>query len=126
LPGGVKRNHNEIKDDGGFEPKKLNQSNLTKIIRDHKSSIDCLPGKFKNVEQQTKTRPISAYKFVNNDIFNINPLQNDFREIKARKKLIINYDSQCMRNDSAMKGKRKKLDVIRSVLKSQKNICFDI
>jgi alpha-N-acetylglucosamine transferase len=122
LPGGVKRDHNEIKDDGSFEPKKLNQSNLTKIIKDHKSSIDCLPGLFKNVEQQTKTRPIFACKFINNDIFNINPLQNDFKEIKARKKLRIDNDAQFMGNDSAVKGKRKKLDIIRSFFKSQKNI----
>ncbi len=62
LPGGVKRMESEIKDDEKRGFKKLNHSNCSKLIKDFKSSIDCLPGKMISDVDKPKTRLCSAMK----------------------------------------------------------------
>lgn len=119
MPGGVKRSENEVKDDGSFSPKKLNQSDFTKLIKDHKSNIDCLPGKLKNDEQYIKTRAVSSCKYVTNDVFNKKPPKINLKENKIQKKHIIDPDLTAKSNNFGPKGKSRRPDYIRNAMESQ-------
>jgi len=82
LPGGIKRNVKEIKDDEKSGIKKLNHSNYSKLIKDFKSNIECLPGKMVHGKDYEKNRVCSAKRFETNDIFNKNN-----NESKVQKKI---------------------------------------
>ena len=86
LPGGVKRNLNEINDDKRhYEKRPLIRwdkptSYSTKIFKDYKSNVACLPGSGTiNVPDKEQRRPISTRRFQTNDIFNteVSERQND-------------------------------------------------
>lgn len=118
----MKRSESEVKDDGNFSPKKLNQSGFFKLANDHKSKIDCLPCKYKNEEECKKSRLISARKFETNDVFNLKPVKKGLKENKILKTSKIKIDVIPRSNDFPSKGKSKKPDYIRNVMKSQINI----
>ena len=76
LPGGIKRNACEIKDN--YNPLRTNyctsESFSTKLYRDYNSNISCLPGRNKN-EQRGENPTLVAQnmrKYMSNDIFNVN------------------------------------------------------
>ena len=78
LPGGVKRNANDINDDGDVSKiKAINKwdkpSYNTKVCKDYKSNVECLPGTgtVVVVDRDTKRRTISNKKYDCNDIFNV-------------------------------------------------------
>ena len=78
LPGGVKRNANDINDEGDVSKiKAINKwdkpSYNTKVCKDYKSNVECLPGTgtVVVVDRDTKRRTISHKKYDCNDIFNV-------------------------------------------------------
>jgi hypothetical protein len=71
LPGGVKRSHCEINDDSKFASGKVNQSYSTKLHRDYKSNISCLPGSMINGYNE-RQKHVNIKKYQTNDIFNTN------------------------------------------------------
>jgi hypothetical protein len=73
LPGGVKRHDVDIRDDTrSLHPPRINtQSYSTKILRDYKSNISCLPGSQLNVAN-TERPLVRQQKNQSSDIFNIN------------------------------------------------------
>lgn len=75
LPGGVKRQEFEIRDDSKPITSKNYQSYSTKLNRDYNSNIACLPGSM--VKRQVEERPnLKIRKFQNSDIFNTNTNYN--------------------------------------------------
>jgi hypothetical protein len=119
LPGGVKRSENDVKDDGNFSPKKLNQSGLYKLAKDHTSNIDCLPGKYKNEEEFKKTRSMSTRKYETNDIFNMKQVKKELKQNKNPNKYKVKIDVVPRSNDFPWKGKSRNPDYIRNVMESQ-------
>ena len=81
LPGGVKRNASDINDDGDVSKiKAINKwdkpSYNTKVCKDYKSNVECLPGTGTIMvgidrDNNTKRRTISNKKYDCNDIFNV-------------------------------------------------------
>ena len=80
LPGGVKRNASDINDDGDVSKmKSINKwdkpSYNTKVCKDYKSNVECLPGTgtlmVGNRDSNAKRRTISNKKYDCNDIFNV-------------------------------------------------------
>lgn len=49
--------------------KRGNYSFFSKVSRDYKSNIECLPGYMKNEANDQKTRRVPKQKFISNDIF---------------------------------------------------------
>ena len=78
LPGGVKRHDVDIRDDTrSLHPPRVNtQSYSTKILRDYKSNISCLPGSQINVANSERTL-VRQQKNQSSDIFNINSNNNN-------------------------------------------------
>lgn len=74
LPGGVKRNKDDIRDDRINAPQKNISTYSVKLSRDYKSNISCLPGNLVNKENEKHT--IKERKFQSSDIFNQNPITN--------------------------------------------------
>lgn len=72
MPGGVKRDFNDISDDHKYINRSGNRSFCAKVFKDYKSNISCLPGALINDEKKEKTRLVLQKKFENNQIFNLN------------------------------------------------------
>ncbi len=81
----MKRNDNEINDDGKPKIGKNNESYNTKIFRDYNSNVSCLPGSMVK-QPQINDIPISnkARKNQTSDIFNTNPAINSFKTANKR------------------------------------------
>lgn len=93
LPGGVKRNLNDINDDKQRIDNRpcirwdKPTSYTTKIFNDYKSSVVCLPGSGTvSVPEKQPTKPISTRRFQTNDIFNTAESNNrTFRAFSGKK-----------------------------------------
>ena len=79
LPGGVKRNVKDINDDGDISKlRAINKwdkpSYNTKVCKDYKSNVECLPGTGTVVvmNRDAKRRTISHKRYDCSDIFNVN------------------------------------------------------
>jgi len=118
LPGGVKRKENEIKDDEKLGFKKLNYANCSKLIKDFKSSIDCLPGKMINEAENKKIRVFSAIKYETNDIFN-KKLTNNLVKKKNSIRIRNNLESSQIVNKFVENSKSKRPENIKNVFASQ-------
>jgi hypothetical protein len=77
LPGGVKRNINDINDDGDIKNMRSLQkwdkpSHNTKIYKDYKSNVACLPGTgtITVLDKPVTKRAINQRRYDSNDIFN--------------------------------------------------------
>lgn len=75
MPGGIKRNDTEIRDNGVRPLTRNNTSYSTKLNRDYNSNITCLPGSMVRpiVEEKVNLKP---RKNQSSDIFNLNPQNN--------------------------------------------------
>jgi hypothetical protein len=94
----VKRDSNDIKDDQIYLNKSGNKSFCAKVIRNYKSNVSCLPGKFINDEKKLKTRLVLPKKFETNKIFDVLEkekcaLNNSFTYAKSARKpdQVLNY-----------------------------------
>ena len=123
LPGGVKRKENEIKDDENLGFKKFNYANCSKLIKDFKSSIHCLPGKMMNDAEKQKTRVCSAVKYETNDIFN-NKLQNNLVEKKNSVRIRSNLESSKNVKKFVENTKSKRPENIKNMFKSQIDLSY--
>lgn len=72
MPGGVKRNQEEIKDDRNFFDIKTEPSYTVKVMKDFTSRISCLPGERVDRARESfrPQKSINSYKYRDNDIFN--------------------------------------------------------
>jgi hypothetical protein len=123
LPGGVKRKENEIKDDENLGFKKLNHANCSKLIKDFKSSINCLPGKMIHEPEKQKTRVSSAMKYETNDIFN-KKFQNNLVQKKTSVRIRSNLESSKNVKKFVEHTKSKRPENIKNVFQSQIDLSY--
>lgn len=119
LPGGVKRKEDEVKDDSNAGFKKLNYANCSKLIKDFKSSIDCLPGKMINGAENQKSRVCSAIKYETNDIFNKKVSKNSVVQKKSSVRIRSNLEPSQNVKKFVEHTKSKRPENIKNVFKSQ-------
>lgn len=118
LPGGIKRVEKEIKDDENNGFRKLNHANCSKLIKDFKSNIDCLPGKMINGAENQKLRCTSALKYTTNDIFN-KKTKNNLVEKKSSIRIRSNLEPSQKVKKFVENTKSKRPENIKNAFKSQ-------
>ncbi len=85
LPGGVKRQYEEIRDDNKPIIVKTNHAANIKFVKDYGSNVSCLPGT--QVNKLKEERLISARKYQKSDIFNTETDYSTYRNETKRRDL---------------------------------------
>lgn len=120
LPGGIKRNEYEIRDDGKPITSKNYQSYSTKLNRDFNSNISCLPGSMVRQQVNVEERPRSSVrKFQNSDIFNLNTTYNSFKVSNKRVENISKIFGQSNDEKKLIPNPKGKQNLQKNTFRSQ-------
>ena len=124
LPGGIKRQHHDIRDDSKPIIVKNHHAHKMKVNLDYNSNVSCLPGKNVNRTQEDKTYNQESRKHLVSDIFNTNHQTTNYNSFNISNKTKDNRNYQQSFNEKKVvhDGRSKRPEQIRNAFRSQLTI----